>query len=133
MDLRDLMDVLELSSFRINKILVWDLCSIGGGYSWRNQHEFIIFGSKGVARPVNDKSLSTVLKFPRIKSGLHPFEKPLELMKTIISNSSSEKDLVLDCFFGSGTTGLGCKQLGRDFVGIEISPEYCELAKKRLL
>ena len=130
--LRELMDCLELSSFRINKILVWDLCSIGGGYSWRNQHEFIIFGSKGVARPVNDRSLSTVLRYPRIKRGLHPFEKPVGLIKTIVLNSTKKHDVVLDMFSGSGTTAVACINTHRNFIGIDISREYCDIAEKRI-
>jgi site-specific DNA-methyltransferase (adenine-specific) len=42
------------------------------------------------------------------------------------------RDVVLDPFFGSGTTGVACQQLGRNFLGLEISPEYCEIARKRL-
>jgi len=47
-------------------------------------------------------------------------------------NASFKPGIVLDPFFGSGTTGAVAQKLGRDFVGIEINPEYIELAKKRL-
>lgn len=62
----------------------------------------------------------------------HPTQKPLSIIKRIINVSSNEKDIILDCFMGSGTTAVACKQLGRDFIGFEISPEYCAIANKRL-
>lgn len=62
----------------------------------------------------------------------HPTIKPLEIIEIIIKASSNPNDIVLDCFMGSGTTAVACKQLGRNFIGFEISPEYCEIANKRL-
>ncbi len=62
----------------------------------------------------------------------HPTPKPLELMKKHILISSNEGDTILDPFMGSGTTGVACKELHRDFIGIEISPKYFEIAKKRI-
>lgn len=63
----------------------------------------------------------------------HPTEKNLEYIKDRILFSSREKDIILDPFLGSGTTARAAKDLGRNFVGFEISPEYCEIARKRLL
>lgn len=130
-NLREMMDILELASFRLNKVLIWDFCSIGGGYSWRNQHEFIVFGSKGVAHPVNDLSLSTVLKYKRTR-GFHPFEKPVDLIQTIIENASTPDELVTDFFIGSGTTAIAALRSGRHFYGCDISPRYVELANERI-
>ena len=62
----------------------------------------------------------------------HPTEKPIDVIKPSILISSKEKDLILDPFIGSGTTAEACKQLDRNFIGIEISPEYCKIANKRL-
>ena len=63
---------------------------------------------------------------------VHPTQKPLAVMKWIIDNYSIESDLILDPFFGSGTTGVAAKLLGRQFIGIEISEKYCEIARKRI-
>lgn len=60
----------------------------------------------------------------------HPCPRPLDVVKEIMSNFSEGK--VLDPFMGSGTILLAAKELGRDAVGIEISPEYCEIARRRL-
>ena len=60
----------------------------------------------------------------------HPCPKPIAWAKWFIEKSKSKK--VLDCFMGSGTTGVACKELGVDFIGIEISPEYFKIAERRI-
>lgn len=62
----------------------------------------------------------------------HPNQKPEKLLEIIIAVSSDEGDIVLDPFFGIGTTGVVCKLLKRNFIGIEIDPVYFEIAKKRI-
>lgn len=63
---------------------------------------------------------------------LHPTQKPVTLMKWCIEQYSSRQDLILDPFCGSGTTCVAAKMLGRNYIGIDISPEYCEIARERL-
>jgi site-specific DNA-methyltransferase (adenine-specific) len=63
---------------------------------------------------------------------LHPSQKPVEMFEWLIKTYSDEGDIILDNCIGSGTTALAAKQLKRKFIGIEISPEYCEVARKRL-
>lgn len=62
----------------------------------------------------------------------HPTIKPLELVKRHIEHSTNPGDTVLDCFMGSGTTGVACKMLNRNFIGIEINDKYFEIADKRI-
>jgi len=62
----------------------------------------------------------------------HICPKPIRLWKDIVNNYSDENDIILDPFFGSGTTGVAAKLLGRQFIGIEISEKYCEIAQKRI-
>lgn len=62
----------------------------------------------------------------------HPTIKPLDITEKIIRNSSKENDVVLDCFMGSGTTGVACKNLNRNFIGIELDKNYFNIAKKRI-
>ncbi len=62
----------------------------------------------------------------------HPTIKPLELVKRHILHSTQKGDLVLDCFSGSGTTCVACKELDRRFIGIEIDPEYHKISLDRL-
>lgn len=65
------------------------------------------------------------------KNKLHPTQKPLELMKYLISTYSNENDMVLDNTMGSGTTCLAAKELNRKFIGIEKEPKYYEIACQR--
>jgi len=62
----------------------------------------------------------------------HPTQKPLWIIKKFIEISSEEGDIVLDCFIGSGTTAIACKQLKRKYIGFEINKEYVDIANKRL-
>ena len=62
----------------------------------------------------------------------HPTVKPLDIIQNLIVNSSNECDVVLDPFVGSGTTGVACKNLNRNFIGIELDKNYFEIAKKRI-
>ena len=62
----------------------------------------------------------------------HPTIKPLEMVKNHIINSTQENDVVLDCFMGSGTTCVACKELGRKYIGFEINPTYYNIALDRL-
>lgn len=62
----------------------------------------------------------------------HPTQKPIELIEWLIRLFSNEKDLIFDPFMGSGTTGVAALKLQRRFIGIEISPEYFKIAKKRI-
>lgn len=62
----------------------------------------------------------------------HPTIKPLEIIENLIINSSQENDTILDCFMGSGTTGVACKKLKRNFIGMELNEDYFEIAKNRI-
>lgn len=64
--------------------------------------------------------------------GQHPTQKPIELMKDIISILTNEKNVILDPFMGSGTTGVACKSLKRKFIGIELDEKYFNIAKTRI-
>ena len=62
----------------------------------------------------------------------HPTIKPLEFVKQHILHSTKENDIVLDCFMGSGTTAVACKETGRHYIGFEINKEYVDIANDRL-
>lgn len=85
-------------------------------------------------RKVNDTKIHTNIFYYSIGGGKtgHPAVFPLQLAKDHILSWSNENDLVLDPFMGSGTTGVACLQTNRNFIGFEISEEYCNLAKERL-
>jgi len=66
------------------------------------------------------------------QSNSHPTVKPIALMEYLVKLVSREGQVILDPFMGSGTTGMACKKLNREFVGIEMMPDYMEIAKARI-
>lgn len=62
----------------------------------------------------------------------HTTQKPIWLMKQILQVLSNEGDTVLDPFMGSGSTGVACKELGRNFIGVELDKQYFDIATKRI-
>ncbi len=62
----------------------------------------------------------------------HPTQKPADLMEWIVNYWTAEGDTVLDPFLGSGTTAVACVRTGRHFIGIELSPDYCDIANARI-
>jgi DNA modification methylase len=74
-------------------------------------------------------STSTVAGKERVN---HPTQKSLLLMKNIIDILTNENDVILDPFMGSGTTGVASLELGRKFIGVEMSPEYFSIAQQRI-
>ena len=73
-----------------------------------------------------------IWRVPPVPSGpsrLHTCQKPLEILERLVRVSSNPGDVVLDCFMGSGSTGVACVREGREFVGIERDAEYFERAR----
>ena len=112
-----------------------------------NSREIALIGVKGGKPTFNseydngiydmefqDEFAGEIYKFPicHDKGRFHPTQKPLALIEQLILKHSTEGDLVIDCFMGSGTTGAACKNLNRDFIGIELNEEYFKKAKERI-
>lgn len=100
--------------------------------------EYLLYfhNGKGKCFPQNYEDAKTFYLAPinhkDKKTFNHPTIKPLDITMKIIRNSSKEGDIVLDPFMGSGTTGVACKKLNRNFIGIEINEKYYNLAKNRI-
>jgi site-specific DNA-methyltransferase (adenine-specific) len=71
-------------------------------------------------------------EFKRDKDKTHPTQKPVALFEYLIKTYTDEGDLVLDNVAGSGTTGVACQNLNRNFILMEQEPEYVEIIKQRL-
>jgi len=130
----------------------------GGDRIFQQQFEFCIFATKGKGKKFNqtqilkpsrgyikDKRYSAKEWLYRLPDNwywtkasehnlnrLHPTQKSVECIKYMIQLSSNKNDIILDPFMGSGTTAVACKNLGRNFIGFEISQEYVNIANKRL-
>ena len=62
---------------------------------------------------------------------MHPTQKPTDLLEIFINQSTNENDVILDCFMGSGSTGVACMNTNRKFIGIELDENYFNIAKQR--
>ena len=80
-----------------------------------------------------DENHNNIWKSKERNNGkLHPTQKPIDILERIIKTSSNKNNLVLDCFMGSGSTGVACLNTNRNFIGIELDEKYFEIAKKRI-
>lgn len=75
---------------------------------------------------------TNVWNVKREKNIYHKASFPLKLIERILSDFTKEGDIIFDPFMGSGTTGVACKLLGRDFIGIELDKKYFEIAESRI-
>ena len=73
-----------------------------------------------------------VQKFANAGKTVHPTQKPVALMEYLIKTYTQEGNTVLDFTMGSGTTGVACKNLNRDFIGIELDEDYFKIAEERI-
>lgn len=85
-------------------------------------------------KTVNDGSRypTNVLTFNKVSKTIHPTQKPVDLLEYLIKTYTNEDMTVLDNTMGSGSTGVACKNLNRDFIGIEKDPDYFKLAEERI-
>ncbi|EHH1174115.1 TPA: site-specific DNA-methyltransferase [Vibrio parahaemolyticus] len=111
--------IAEKVGFKFWKPIVWDKVTIGMGYHYRARHEYILFFEKG-KRKLNDLGVPDILQSKRVYRG-YPTEKPVDLLEVLISQSSTEDELVMDPFFGSGSTLVAAKKLNRNYIGCDIS------------
>ena len=120
--------------YEVKNILVWIKNNTGMGDlegDYAPQYEFCIYARKG-NRKLNDGRSSNILQYNRTGNINHPTEKPQDLFSFLIRKSSSENEVVFDGFLGGGTTALACKMLNRNYIGCEISKEYCDIAEQRI-
>lgn len=120
--------------FRLHNILVWHKNNKTPNRWYMKDCEFILFFRKGISFPINNLGDSQYLKYNNIngKYKTHPTQKPVQLLERLIINSTKSGDVVLDCFMGSGSTGVACMNTNRKFIGIELDEHYFNVAKKRI-
>ena len=137
-NLQKMLNTCTESGFHFIKCLIWDKGNKIMGQCYMSQFEYILFLRKGKHKKINNCGTSDILSIPNKKTkdengkNLHNTEKPVNLMKILVENSSNESDLVLDPFMGIGSTGVACLNTNRRFIGIELDEKYFNIAKERL-
>lgn len=153
---KNILQVVKKHGFKIHNLLPWRKNNATPNRWYMKDVEYTIFMRKGKAFQINDpgqrtsqsadwhsKDLPTDwdpdadfpfnLDHDNVKSPKpHPTAKPINLMKTYVENSSQPGDVVLDLFMGAGSTGIACRELDRDFIGVELDPDYFSVAAQRL-
>ena len=120
------------------EIIVWgkpNPAPFTNGHYLKDKEYCLFFWEKGVKIGGNYDTLKTYYvkntNTEDKKKYLHPTIKPLDIIKNLITNSCNG-GCVLDCFMGSGTTGVACKELGLDFIGFELNKKYFDIAVDRI-
>lgn len=137
-NLQNMLNTATEVGFKFVKCLIWNKGNKIMGQYYMNQFEYILFLRKPKGKKINNCGTSDILSIPNKKDkdengkNLHDTQKPVELMKILVENSSQEGDIVLDPFMGIGLTGLACIECGRNFIGVELDPQYFEIAERRL-
>jgi site-specific DNA-methyltransferase (adenine-specific) len=123
---------IESADLRHVGLIVWDKTYYGLGAYFRNQHELILHFTHGKSSPPQRRDVGNVLRHKPIRRGEHPTEKPVSLLRELISVVTPPGGLILDPFMGSGSTLIAAEQEGFRAIGIEVSAEYCEIAERRI-
>jgi len=127
--------------FQFKQMIVWDKGPMGMGWHYRRSYETVLvgevpgapcrwFGGKRTENIIRPGAYGIRKIVPSADD--HPTPKPVELAEHFIRLHSEPGDLVLDPFCGYGWVGRAAKRLNRRFIGIEIIPEYCEIARQRI-
>jgi site-specific DNA-methyltransferase (adenine-specific) len=137
-NLQEFINVATNCGFHFTKCLIWDKGNKIMGHYYMSQFEYILFFRKGSAKRINNCGTPDILSVPNRKTkgengkNLHDTEKPIELMRILVENSSEPSDVVLDPFVGIGTTAIACLNTDRKFIGIELDEQYVEIARRRI-
>ena len=102
------------------------------GYAVNNSLSNPLANADKKVRTYTHKNPTNILEFKKVKGTVHPTQKPVALMEYLIKTYTNEGETVLDFTMGSGTTGVACKNLNRDFIGIEMDEGYFDIASKRM-
>ena len=121
------------TGFIWQNLLVWRKQNVTPNRYYMNRCEFILMLRKGEAKPINDMGSTTCLEFLNPTGNkTHPTEKPVDLLKHLILNSTKENETVLDPFMGTGNTGIACIDTNRNFIGFEIDTKFFKFAENKL-
>lgn len=119
------------AGFRPVGHIAWEKDYASNSYYVRYHHEQAYLLAKGNP-PKPSNPLRDIQRWEYTGNKIHPTEKAVSIIKPLIETYSEPNDLVLDPFVGSGTTAVAALFAGRRYLGIDLEPKYCRLARKRL-
>jgi site-specific DNA-methyltransferase (adenine-specific) len=127
---------LESAGFKIKNMIIWVKNNWTAGdlkAQFGKQYEIIFLVNKGRCL-FNGKRITDIWNFDKVSGTkqLHQNQKPVNLLEQCIIKHSKENDIIFDGFMGSGSTGVACIKLNRNFIGIELDEHYFEIAKERI-
>lgn len=127
---------LEKTGFKIKNMIIWVKNNHTAGdlkAQFGKQYEILFLVNKGRCL-FNGKRITDVWFFDKVVGNIqvHQNQKPVDIIKQCVEKHSKENDIVFDGFMGSGTTGVACKELNRNFIGIEIDEQYYKVACERI-
>jgi len=137
-NLIEMLQEFTKAGFHFIKSLIWDKGNKIMGQFYMSQFEYILFFRKGAGIKINNCGTSDILSFANKKDkdsngkNLHDTQKPIELMKVLILNSSNENDIVFDPFAGSGSTPIAAKTTKRNYIAFELDKDYYKAAQERI-
>lgn len=131
-NLKDMIISVEKAGFSIFKTLIWVKNTSITNMYYMDTHEYVIFCRKGKAKKINNCGTKSVLNYKNPKNKNHPTEKPIDLLTTLIENSTNVNDIVLDPFVGCGSTTIASYNSDRFSIGIELDIDFYNVAKKRV-
>lgn len=132
-NLESYMRLARKVGFQIHNLLIWEKSNCVTNRWYMKNCEYVLFLRKGRAKQINNAGSKTVHQFKNIVGKkTHPTEKPVDLMKFYIENSSNYGNIVFDPFCGTGSSMVAGKELGRKYIGCEIDKEYYDIATRRL-
>jgi site-specific DNA-methyltransferase (adenine-specific) len=131
-NLQELLNEATKSKFKLLNVLVWNKNNAVANHWYMKNAEFIVMLRKGGAKYINNQGTKQIIRVNNVINKKHPTEKPIDLMKILIENSTNENDIVLDSFMGTGATCIAAKELNRNYIGIELDEKYYKIAFDRI-
>jgi site-specific DNA-methyltransferase (adenine-specific) len=124
----------ESAGWTLKNVVVWDKAKGGAmGTFWRNNHEWVCVFAKGRAKWRKGISQYNTWAGAKKRGGLHPTEKPVELLTFLQNGVASRGGVILDPFAGSCSTGVAALMGGFNFIGIERDARYIDYGRDNLL
>ncbi len=129
--MQDRQDI--ISGFPVRQIIIWKRkggINFNPGYSLPTYEVVYLIAKPAFRLSPKANAVGDVWEFTQEMNNSHPAPFPVAFAERCIGSTPAK--IVLDPFMGSGTVAIASKHLGRSYIGIEISPEYCSLAEQRI-